>query len=280
MGDFDGDGKLDIVTANNNAGTLSFFRNLGNGAFAPKIDFLTGSSPRALVSGDFNGDGKLDLADGSYSSASTVNILLGNGNGTFGNRTDYVCGAQGSTPAGIATGDFNRDGKLDIASANFTNTVGTLLNRTPDPRVSGTLTFEGVSASAVAQPVIFTFRSPGFADFAPMLNVTPAGNFAFNLPKRSGVLHIKGANSLAANVSVDVTAGDVSGVTAFLPAGDANNDNSVDTSDFGVLVGAYNGDIAIPGSGYDETADFNGDGVVDTSDFGLLVGEYNNVGDL
>ena len=63
-----------------------------------------------------------------------------------------------------------------------------------------------------------------------------------------------------------------------LPAGDANNDNSVDTSDFGVLVGAYNGDASVPGSGYDPKADFNFDGVVDTTDFGILVGEYNNTG--
>ena len=52
----------------------------------------------------------------------------------------------------------------------------------------------------------------------------------------------------------------------------------MDTSDFGVLVGGYNGDSTIPGSGYDPNADFNFDGVVDTSDFSLLVGQYNNVG--
>ena len=64
-----------------------------------------------------------------------------------------------------------------------------------------------------------------------------------------------------------------------LPAGDANGDNSVDSSDFGLLIGAFNSDAAISGSGYDATADFNFDGVVDSSDFGLLIGEFNNDGD-
>ena len=52
----------------------------------------------------------------------------------------------------------------------------------------------------------------------------------------------------------------------------------MDTTDFGFLVGAYNGDSSIPGSGYDTVADFNCDGVVDTTDFSLLVGNYNSVG--
>ena len=81
---------------------------------------------------------------------------------------------------------------------------------------------------------------------------------------------------LVPNVTISGTSGTI--VNAKLPAADANNDNSVDTSDFGVLVGGYNGDSTIPGSGYDPNADFNFDGVVDTTDFSLLVGQYNNVG--
>ena len=90
---------------------------------------------------------------------------------------------------------------------------------------------------------------------------------------------IKGGKNLAVLVpSVTVTANGGTIANVLLPAADGNNDNSVDTSDFGVLVGGYNGDSAIPGSGYDPAADFNFDGVVDTSDFSLLVGQYNNVG--
>ncbi len=63
-----------------------------------------------------------------------------------------------------------------------------------------------------------------------------------------------------------------------LPAGDANNDNSVDSSDFNILIGAYNSSLDTPGSGYDTRADFNQDRSVDSSDFTLLIGEFNNVG--
>ena len=71
----------------------------------------------------------------------------------------------------------------------------------------------------------------------------------------------------------------ISGVTAFLAGGDADGDNFVGPSDFGVLVGAYNTSASIPGSGYDPTADFNFDGFVDPTDFGILVGNYNTLGD-
>ena len=63
-----------------------------------------------------------------------------------------------------------------------------------------------------------------------------------------------------------------------LKAGDANGDNAVDTSDFGLLVGAYGSSIKVPGSGYDPAEDFNCDGSVDTTDFGLLVGNYGGIG--
>ena len=63
-----------------------------------------------------------------------------------------------------------------------------------------------------------------------------------------------------------------------LPAGDANNDNSVGSTDFGLLIGAYGGDVTAPDSGYDSRADFNADGLIDSSDFGLLIGNYGAAG--
>ena len=192
-------------------------------------------------------------------------------------RTDY---ATGSGALSVAIGDVNNDGKPDIVTANFNaSNVSVLLNSAVRSRVSGLLTLEGIVPAAPAQDVTFTFRSPGYDDFAPSLNVSPAGTFAVNLPKRSGVLHIKSAKYLAANVSVDATAGDISGVTATLLTGDANNDNSIDATDFSIFVSAYNSDSSVPGSGYDPNADFNGDGFIDPTDFGLFVGNYNTIGD-
>jgi len=74
--------------------------------------------------GDLIGDGNPDLAVANINSI-TVSVLLGNGNGTFGTKTDF---ATGSAPLSVAIGDLNGDGKPDLAVANFyTNTVSVLL---------------------------------------------------------------------------------------------------------------------------------------------------------
>jgi hypothetical protein len=117
-GDFNGDGKLDLVVVNQIDNTVSVLLGNGDGTFQAPLtsnNFPTDLSPNTVVVGDFNGDGKLDLAVG-YSAASTtpvVSVLLGNGDGTFQPPID-------SPSAGIATialvaADFNRDGKLDLA---------------------------------------------------------------------------------------------------------------------------------------------------------------------
>ena len=67
--------------------------------------------------GDFNGDGKLDLAVANFVDSS-VSVLLGNGDGTFQVAVDYGTGSQGE-PLSVAVGDFNADGKLDLAVANL-----------------------------------------------------------------------------------------------------------------------------------------------------------------
>ena len=131
-----------------------------------------------------------------------------------------------------------------------------------------------------------SLRSPGSLSesygYDVTLTVTGGAFGAYtlaNVPAGTYDVRIKGGKNLAvlvSNVTVTASGGAVPDVT--LPAADANGDNSVDTSDFSVLVGGYNGDSAIPGSGYDPNADFNFDGSVDTSDFALLVSEYNNVG--
>ncbi len=64
-----------------------------------------------------------------------------------------------------------------------------------------------------------------------------------------------------------------------LRLGDGNRDGSVDSSDFTLLIGAFNSDAATVGSGYDPIADFNADGSVDSSDFTILIGEFNQTSD-
>jgi hypothetical protein len=114
VGDLNGDGKLDLVSANQTGGNVSVLLGNGNGTFQSAVNYNAGSGPRAVVLADFNGDGKLDAVVANQ--AGNLTILLGNGSGGFGAPVSY---AAGSTPVALAVGDFNGDGKLDVAVANF-----------------------------------------------------------------------------------------------------------------------------------------------------------------
>ena len=126
VGDFNGDGKLDIVSVMGGGWEIDVAPGNGDGTFqAPILNTFTlpsGHGPYAIAVGDFNGDGRLDLAVlGIYSPGpnSEVNIFLGNGNGTFTHGGTYTApnssdGTIGSNSLYVA--DFNGDGKLDLAA--------------------------------------------------------------------------------------------------------------------------------------------------------------------
>jgi hypothetical protein len=61
-GDFNGDGKLDLATANSASNNVSVLFGDGSGGFGTATNFAVGISPQSVTTGDFNGDGKLDLA--------------------------------------------------------------------------------------------------------------------------------------------------------------------------------------------------------------------------
>jgi hypothetical protein len=122
VGDFNGDGKLDLAVVNQTSNTVSVLLGKGDGTFGPKTDFATGTAPRGIAVGDFNGDGKLDLAVAN-SGSNSVSILAGNGDGTFGAKTDI---ALLVTPDALTVGDFNGDGKADLALGTATATTADL----------------------------------------------------------------------------------------------------------------------------------------------------------
>jgi M6 family metalloprotease-like protein len=124
IGDLNGDGKSDLVSADRSASTVSVLLSDGDGAFGAKTDFATGVNPRCVAIGDVNGDDDLDLAVAN-SSSNTVSVLLGNGDGTFGAKTDF---GTGTTPYSVAIGEFNGDGRPDLVTANYASaTVSVLL---------------------------------------------------------------------------------------------------------------------------------------------------------
>jgi hypothetical protein len=117
IGDFNRDGKPDLVLANG-SGTVSILLGNGDGSFQPHVDYPAGPGAFSVALGDFNGDGKLDLAVANNNSnqSGTVSILLGNGDGTFQSHVDYPVGTG---PYSVAVGDFNSDGNLDLVVANY-----------------------------------------------------------------------------------------------------------------------------------------------------------------
>src|SRR5271170_3639957 len=117
VADLNNDGKLDIVTANFNSGTISVLLGNGNGTFKTQVTYPVGNGPDSVAVADFNGDGIPDLVVANEHSG-TVSILLGNGNGTFQKAITYNAGVY---PSSVAVGDFNGDTHADIVVVNQYN---------------------------------------------------------------------------------------------------------------------------------------------------------------
>src|ERR1019366_6887816 len=98
VGDFNGDGKLDLAVGNLTGQTISVLIGNGDGTFRPQVTYSTsGVMPISIAVGDFTGDGKLDIVIADYP-YSTVQIMIGNGDGTF----QPGLASTGTAPVAIA----------------------------------------------------------------------------------------------------------------------------------------------------------------------------------
>jgi hypothetical protein len=138
--DFNGDGKMDLATANSGGSNVSILLGSGNGTFASAVNYPVGSSAdlKTIFSADFNSDGKMDLVTADYA-GTQLGLLLGSGNGTFAPFVNYGVGAY---PASVISADFNGDAKMDLATANYGgNNASILLNTSIIPGAA--LNFDG-----------------------------------------------------------------------------------------------------------------------------------------
>jgi flagellin len=116
-GDFNGDGKLDLSTAS--ALGVSVYLGDGRGSFANKGSYSATAMRDNLTTADFNGDGILDIV-GNRGGQNFLEVLYGNGDGSFGNLVVLDYSTSGSGIDSFTAGDFDGDGIKDLAVA-FTN---------------------------------------------------------------------------------------------------------------------------------------------------------------
>jgi hypothetical protein len=131
VGDFNRDGRRDILAALPNNNSVALLLGAANGTFAATpTSFAVANQPGITGVGDFNGDGFLDAAvttGGGSSSGSSILILLGNGAGSFTQTSPPV--SIPSSPSSMVVNDFNSDGRLDVAvatSGSFNNSLGSV----------------------------------------------------------------------------------------------------------------------------------------------------------
>jgi len=287
IADLNGDGTFDLIVANacaagtlcdgnSNTGSVAVLLGNGDGTFQPAHVYSAGNQiPFYLALGDFNRDGKLDVvvADGCGGCGHrNIAVLLGNGDGTFGLPRTYDLGGQ---PQGIAVGDIDGDGKLDVVVGLETigaqNTSSVVLFGEGD----GTFPTSRTLYPAGAYPALADVNGDGRLD---LIVATPCSNTKCT-KNGVGVLLGDGHGSFQP-IQIYNSGGDD---TDFVAIGDLNRDGKPDIfvanyfGKVGTLLGAGDGTFspvrlsnpALGGAFSMAVGDVNGDGKPD-----LLVAIY------
>jgi hypothetical protein len=263
--DVNGDGKLDLVfvSITHTGNQIYVSLGAGDGTFSTATPYTVFSSASVvqIVTGDFNGDGKIDVAaSGNIDNAvGPVGVLFGNGNGTF--ATPAVTSAGVNAPNGLATADFNGDGKLDLVLAG--EQLSDHTQQTYFLAGKGDGTFQTPSIIAPGSGVIAVGDLNGDGKLDVVVSTNPF--FETLLGNGNGTFQQK-----AAHPTTNIGASSIA-------IGDFNGDGKLDISDgASVVYGKGDGTFQdVPGvianvpAGLSQalstvaTGDFNGDGKPD-----------------
>jgi hypothetical protein len=162
--DLNDDGRSDLIRLlpTLTGGVVSVALSEPGGGYSDPVLYTVGEGPTRLVAGDVNGDGKLDLivldnpGNSFTRSPLEISVLLGNGDGTFQNEKRITTGLDSGAPGDLALGDFNGDGKLDLAvSIPGTSVISS-------PKVNDVLAiFTGNGDGTFAAPKLITLDTAG-----------------------------------------------------------------------------------------------------------------------
>ncbi len=177
LGDFNGDGKLDLALGEYTSHVSVALGN-GDGTFQAPVQFALpyDFNVQSGVVGDFNGDGKLDIAIANQS-VDIVTILLGNGDGTFGQAINYAGGSISNNVDFVVAGDFNRDGALDLALASTTDSnLGVFFSSPAISLLPSPLNFGPQTIRVQSAPKTLYIANPGVIPVS-VSGITVSGSF-------------------------------------------------------------------------------------------------------